>query len=145
MSFVKIYGRQTFSSSWTVVGDFGIGGDSGAWVINSEDGAVCGHVLAERGGLTYICPMEILVEDIKRTLGADHVGLPGAEDSSGAEAQESRGTNDEDEVDVLQGDRLAGVVEALMIDTGKAVRSGLGSMPARADNSSLRQHQVIPG
>jgi hypothetical protein len=58
-----------------------VGGDSGAWVIDNEDGRVCGHVLAwcERNAIAYICPMEVLLEDIKRTLGAKKISLPGSE------------------------------------------------------------------
>ena len=78
MELVKIHGRSTFSASWTVDGEFGEGGDSGAWVISNDDGRVCGHVLASRrgGGRTYICPMELLLDDVKRTLGANKVELP---------------------------------------------------------------------
>ncbi|KAH9845415.1 hypothetical protein Tdes44962_MAKER06621 [Teratosphaeria destructans] len=76
MELVKIHGRSTFSASWTVSGDFGVGGDSGAWVISNEDGRVCGHVLASTKGRTYICPMELLLNDIKETLGAKEVSLP---------------------------------------------------------------------
>lgn len=76
MELVKIHGRSTFSASWTVSGRFGVGGDSGAWVISNDDGKVCGHVLARRQGRTYICPMDLLLEDIKRTLGARSVELP---------------------------------------------------------------------
>ncbi|GAB7359639.1 hypothetical protein MBLNU230_g6820t1 [Neophaeotheca triangularis] len=77
MDLVKIHGRSTFSASWTVKGDFGVGGDSGAWVISNETGGVCGHVLAERSGRTYICPMDLMVEDMRATLGAGRVALPG--------------------------------------------------------------------
>ncbi|KAF2224306.1 hypothetical protein BDZ85DRAFT_260721 [Elsinoe ampelina] len=77
LSFVKIYGRRTFSSSWTVVGDFGVGGDSGAWVVECEKGGVCGAVLAEKGGVTYFAPMDVLLEDIRLTLKAQSVRLPG--------------------------------------------------------------------
>ncbi|CAK4030311.1 HET-s domain-containing [Lecanosticta acicola] len=76
MELVKIHGRSTFSASWTVAGNFGIGGDSGAWVISNEDGKVCGHVLASKTGRTYICPMDLLLEDIRATLGAEDVTLP---------------------------------------------------------------------
>lgn len=76
MELVKISGRSTFSASWTIAGEFGIGGDSGAWVVSNEDGGVCGHVLASRKGRTYICPMDLLLEDIKQTLGAREVTLP---------------------------------------------------------------------
>jgi hypothetical protein len=76
MELVKIHGRHTFSASWTIAGDFGVGGDSGAWVVSNEDGRVCGHVLAAKKGRTYICPMDLLIEDIKLTLGASEVELP---------------------------------------------------------------------
>jgi len=75
MELLKLHGRSTFSASWTVHGGFGVGGDSGAWVI-SNDGKVCGHVLAERAGRTYICPMDLLFEDIRETLGVSSVELP---------------------------------------------------------------------
>ena len=99
MSSVRIYRRRSFSRSWHVVGDFGgkryftdgyydnalttlVGGDSGAWVVDNEQGRVCGHVLAwcERNAIAYICPMEVLLEDIKKTLGAKRICLPGGED-----------------------------------------------------------------
>lgn len=99
MSSVRIYRRRSFSRSWHVVGDFGgkryfaddcygrgltssVGGDSGAWVIDNEQGRVCGHVLAwcERNAIAYICPMEVLLEDVKKTLGAKRICLPGGEE-----------------------------------------------------------------
>lgn len=76
MELVKIHGRSTYSASWTVAGNFGVGGDSGAWVISNDDGRVCGHVLASRAGRTYICPMDLLLEDIRTTLNANEVTLP---------------------------------------------------------------------
>ncbi|KAF2868091.1 hypothetical protein BDV95DRAFT_157627 [Massariosphaeria phaeospora] len=80
MSSVRIYRRKTFSRSWHVVGGFGVGGDSGAWVIQNGSHHVVGHVLAwcERNHIAYICPMEVLLEDIKRTLGAKRIYLPGS-------------------------------------------------------------------
>jgi hypothetical protein len=80
MSSVRIYKRRSFSRSWYVMGDFGIGGDSGAWVIDNERGRVCGHVLAwcERNSIAYICPAEVLLDDMKRTLGAARICLPGS-------------------------------------------------------------------
>ncbi|KAF2200241.1 hypothetical protein GQ43DRAFT_481766 [Delitschia confertaspora ATCC 74209] len=80
MSAVKIYRRKTFSRSWFILGEFGMGGDSGAWVIQNTTHRVCGHVLAysERNHFTYICPMEILLQDIKRVLGAKRIYLPGS-------------------------------------------------------------------
>lgn len=98
MSSVRIYRRRSFSRSWHVIGDFGgkcfphissesrlttlVGGDSGAWVIDNEQGRVCGHVLAwcERNAIAYICPMEVLFEDIKNTLGAKQICLPGGDE-----------------------------------------------------------------
>lgn len=80
MSSVRIYRRKTFSRSWHVAGGFGVGGDSGAWVVQNGTHKVVGHVLAwcERNHIAYICPMEVLLEDIKRTLNAKHIYLPGS-------------------------------------------------------------------
>jgi hypothetical protein len=93
MSFVKIKGRKSFSLSWTVVsggdeGKLGVGGDSGAWVVANESGRVAGHVLAERSGVAYICAMALLMADIRQTLSACRVGLPGGVSSSSS-ARES--------------------------------------------------------
>jgi hypothetical protein len=84
MSSVRIYRRKTFSRSWHVAGGFGVGGDSGAWVIQNGSHRVVGHVLAwcERNHIAYICPMEVLLEDIKRTLGANRIYLPGSEEEA---------------------------------------------------------------
>lgn len=51
-------------------------------MIDNERGRVCGHVLAwcEKNKIAYICPMEVLLEDMKRTLGAKRILLPGAEE-----------------------------------------------------------------
>ena len=53
-------------------------GDSGAWIYNSSTLQLCGHVLAwsNQRKVAYIAPMEVLFEDIKRRLNADHVCLP---------------------------------------------------------------------
>lgn len=81
LASVKIQGRMTPSESWQVSGGLGIPGDSGAWVISSDTGALCGHVLAWSvvRKVAYICPMEVLVEDIVETVKARRVGLPGGE------------------------------------------------------------------
>ncbi|KAJ4341161.1 hypothetical protein N0V87_001899 [Didymella glomerata] len=81
MSSVRIYRRKSFSRSWYVAGGFGVGGDSGAWVIQNNSHRVVGHVLAwcQRNHIAYICPMEVLLEDIKRTLGAKRIYLPGSD------------------------------------------------------------------
>ncbi|RMZ69819.1 het-s domain [Pyrenophora seminiperda CCB06] len=80
MSAVRIYHRKSFSRSWHVAGQFGVGGDSGAWVVQNGEHKVVGHVLAfcQRNRIAYICPMEVLLEDIKRTLGAKRIYLPGS-------------------------------------------------------------------
>lgn len=80
MSIVKIFGRQTPSQSYQVSGRLGIPGDSGAWLIDNEEGRACGHVLAwsSRKKVAYICPMEILLSDIAETLGATTVCFPNA-------------------------------------------------------------------
>jgi hypothetical protein len=59
-------------------------GDSGAWVFDKSTGRVCGHVLAwsEKSHTAYIAPMEVLLEDIARTLKASRVTLPGRRDES---------------------------------------------------------------
>ncbi|KAI9823000.1 MAG: hypothetical protein M1832_002654 [Thelocarpon impressellum] len=81
MSSVRVAGRTTPSRSWHVLGNFGVPGDSGAWVVDNEQGRVCGHVLAwcSRNAWAYICPMQILMEDMQRTLPAVTVTLPGAD------------------------------------------------------------------
>ncbi|PWY70484.1 hypothetical protein BO70DRAFT_321853 [Aspergillus heteromorphus CBS 117.55] len=84
MTLVKLHGRQTFSTSFCVEGNFGVPGDSGAWVFEKSSGRVCGHVLAwsEKTHTAYIAPMEILLDDIARTLNASVVALPGSPDES---------------------------------------------------------------
>ncbi|KAM5469207.1 hypothetical protein MauCBS54593_004560 [Microsporum audouinii] len=81
LTLVKMYGRQSFSTSFSVDGNFGVPGDSGAWVFNDK-GQVCGHVLAwsEKSRSAYIAPMEILLNDIARTLCAYSVKLPGGDE-----------------------------------------------------------------
>jgi hypothetical protein len=79
MVIVKIYGRQTPSTSFQVAGKLGVPGDSGAWVVDNEKGRACGHVLAwsSRKRVAYICPMDVLVKDIGETVGARSISLPG--------------------------------------------------------------------
>lgn len=81
MVIVKIYGRQTPSLSYQVAGKLGIPGDSGAWVVDTEQGRACGHVLAwsNKKKVAYICPMDILLRDIGETLNANRVAFPGGE------------------------------------------------------------------
>jgi len=81
MTSVRIYRRRSFSHSWRILGDFGMGGDSGAWVVGNGTGEVVGHVLAwcERNRVAYFCPMEVLVEDMLETLKVGRICLPGGE------------------------------------------------------------------
>ncbi|KAG7291305.1 hypothetical protein NEMBOFW57_001318 [Staphylotrichum longicolle] len=101
---VKIYGRVSPSQIYQVSGTpshthtsslssnaphqpprrsppMGIPGDSGAWVVDRDQGAVCGHILAwsERKRVAYICPMDVLLLDIAETLEASEIRLPGGE------------------------------------------------------------------
>ncbi|KAL1957227.1 hypothetical protein VTO42DRAFT_6261 [Malbranchea cinnamomea] len=82
MTLVKMHGRRSFSSSFSVDGNFGVPGDSGAWVFD-ETGQVCGHVLAysEKSRTAFIAPMQILLDDIARTLGASSVALPDSQEA----------------------------------------------------------------
>ena len=104
MELVKIHGRSTFSASWTVDGEFGVGGDSGAWVISNDDGRVCGHVVASRRGRTYICPMDLLLEDIRTTLRATKVTLPTVDDVG----QESDAQTDQALTDAVRSMHIEG-------------------------------------
>lgn len=63
-------------------------GDSGAWVFEKSTGRICGHVLAwsEKSHTAYIAPMEVILEDIARTLNATFITLPGSPDESVASA-----------------------------------------------------------
>lgn len=93
LTSVKIYGRtspshtyqitstQSDGASGSTLPEFpmGIPGDSGAWIVDRHQGNLCGHVLAwsQRKHVAYICPMDILLQDIAETLEASEVGLPG--------------------------------------------------------------------
>ncbi|KAK4140488.1 uncharacterized protein C8A04DRAFT_31983 [Dichotomopilus funicola] len=73
--------RPRASSSPVLTQPMGIPGDSGAWVVDRDQGAVCGHILAwsERKRVAYICPMDVLLLDIAETLEAGEIRLPGGE------------------------------------------------------------------
>ncbi|KAM3512047.1 hypothetical protein MY11210_004307 [Beauveria gryllotalpidicola] len=87
---VKIYGRVSPSHTYQVASPdagpraaaaMGIPGDSGAWIVATGDGALCGHVLAwsARKRVAYMCPMDVLLLDMAQTLNAWEVRLPGGE------------------------------------------------------------------
>jgi hypothetical protein len=94
LTSVKIYGRVSPSHAYQVTSadqseqethskgvPLGIPGDSGAWIVSREEGQLCGHVLAwsQRKRVAYICPMDVLLQDIAETLEAYEVKLPGGQ------------------------------------------------------------------
>lgn len=95
LTSVKIYGRTSPSHTYQITSSppseratgekprrpLGLPGDSGAWIIERNNGQVCGHVLAysQRKRVAYICPMDVLLLDIAETLEATEVRLPGGE------------------------------------------------------------------
>jgi hypothetical protein len=124
MSAVRIYHRKSFSRSWHVAGGFGKGGDSGAWVVQNGHHKVVGHVLAfcHKNQIAYICPMEVLLEDIKRTLGAKRIYLPGSVEQTLYRAKKAR----QHEVIEDLGARVQGLG---IVDSAVDVRESLGSGP----------------
>ncbi|OAA53222.1 hypothetical protein ISF_08954 [Cordyceps fumosorosea ARSEF 2679] len=106
---VRIYGRVSPSHAHQVASTepsssgsraMGIPGDSGAWVVGAEDdGDLCGHVLAwsARKRVAYICPMDVLLLDVARTLGAREVRLPGGEPVVVLEEEEEEEAEEEAE------------------------------------------------
>lgn len=83
MQLTKMPGRIYASPVWRVKGNFGVGGDSGAWVIDNGTGGVCAHVTAYSEAMQYatIAPMEVLLHDMEQTLGTN-IALPSGEQSS---------------------------------------------------------------
>lgn len=139
MSAVRIYRRKTFSRSWSVSGGFGAGGDSGAWIVQNGTHRVVGHVLAwcQRNHIAYLCPMEVLMEDIKRTLGAKRVYLPGSTEQACSVTKRSkhavRATDIGTGVDELgQGVKGLGIV-----DSAVDVRASLSMATPRGPPSSM--------
>lgn len=123
ISFVKIFGRTNYSSSWSVIGDFGVGGDSGAWVVDNASGGVCGHVLAERGGVTYICPMEVLFAHIEGVIGGARVTLPeGVGFGAGDARAEVVGDRDVAVAKQPTKKSVIGAMEVLNLDEGRAAK-----------------------
>ncbi|KAF2139138.1 uncharacterized protein K452DRAFT_233046 [Aplosporella prunicola CBS 121167] len=140
MTAVKVHGRKSYARSWLVTGGLGVGGDSGAWVIDNEQGRVCGHILAwcNRNHVAYICPMEVLLEDIRRTLGACKVVLPGSEEAEEEETDTEE--NGKESFDLSE-------IKSLSIDevqVARDVRTALKSMdgPARIDLYGRRNRQM---
>lgn len=140
-----------------------VGGDSGSWIIDNATSAVCGHVLAERNGVTYFCPMQLLLSDIKRTLGAATVALPGGADvdagveedvnavagvGAGIDADADAGARADTVADAsvdatspgTQERALAGVVGAVgLLALGDRDQNGAGSAVPVANPSRVRK------
>ncbi|CAO2652178.1 Nn.00g004610.m01.CDS01 [Neocucurbitaria sp. VM-36] len=153
MSAVRIYRRKTFSRSWSVAGGFGVGGDSGAWIVQNGTHKVIGHVLAwcQRNHIAYLCPMEVLLEDIKRTLGAKRIYLPGSTE------QALYNSTQKDRQSIKAHSRAHAEVEDLemgvqslglgIVDSAVDMRSHLSSAPPSASSAGawLRGgQQVLP-
>ena len=135
MSLVKMHGRQSFSTSFCVEGGFGIPGDSGAWVYDPISGGLCGHVLAwgEKSKTAYIAPMEVLFEDIKRTLGVEDVFLPVPEGGNKGEVKIMTGKEDSGIGMGVLGDDVAAHLKEMRLDdarrnaaSGSAAGTGAG-------------------
>jgi hypothetical protein len=101
-----------------------VGGDTGAWVIEDVTGRVCGIVLAwdERNHIAYIMPMQIVLEDIKRTLGASEVCLPRFKAGQAPQAQSASSFTSKS----LNTERdYKGAFERFEIDEGVGIDKGL--------------------
>ena len=83
MELTRMPGRRLLSPVWKFEGQFGVGGDSGAWIIDNETGGLCGHVSSFSESQQYgvLAPMEAQLHDMEETLCAK-VALPaGGQDS----------------------------------------------------------------
>ncbi|CRG90530.1 Laminin subunit alpha-5 [Talaromyces islandicus] len=147
MSLVKLHGRQSFSSSFAVNGSFGVPGDSGAWVFEKSTGRVCGHVLAwsERSRTAYIAPMQVLLEDISRTLGACAVTLPGCQDDniSSAAVPQTVHTYNQRQQQHLRDFSL--MSEHIPVDLSRLSLSNLEDPPAAVSTRMMRGSGAGPG
>lgn len=141
MTLVKLHGRQSFSTSFCVDGNFGVPGDSGAWVFEKSTGRICGHVLAwsEKSHTAYIAPMEVILEDIARTLNATFITLPGSPDESVAFAMSQSAFPESP--DAGHRARLR-IPEQLPVDIGRLNigidDSGFGPVPTSRASRGLR-------
>jgi hypothetical protein len=143
MALVKMYGRQSFSSSWCVEGGFGIPGDSGAWVYNHTTRELCGHVLAwgNKSQTAYIAPMDVLFEDIKTTLGAENVSLPIMRTEE-KELPLTPSKTEEDIAEQIQKKReLEAALEGIKLSGGNMKKAESMVRPTRKDISPYRQNE----
>jgi hypothetical protein len=145
MSSVRIYHRKTFSRSWSVAGGFGVGGDSGAWIVQNGTHQVVGHVLAwcQRNHIAYLCPMEVLLEDIKRTLGAKRIDLPGSAQQlqhatkASSKAIKASGSGASTDVDDLE----LSVQGLGIVDSAVDMRSTLSTAPPSGSSGGVWMHR----
>lgn len=145
MALVKMYGRESFSSSWCLEGGFGIPGDSGAWVYNPATGELCGHVLAwgNKSQTAYIAPMDVLFEDIKTTLGAEKVTLP-VETLDEKPLPLTPAKTEEDELTAaqIQSNReLEVALEGIKLSKDEGNKTVAKIRPTRKDISPYRQNE----
>ena len=108
-------------------------------MIDNDQGRVCGHVLAwcSENDWAYICPMQVLMEDMRRTLGATRVTLPDAVEaeqappaslSSASTFGRSRaGTQDSSGLGTISNLRIAPATSRVDV----AERSGIFQHPGR--------------
>ncbi|KAL8998678.1 MAG: hypothetical protein Q9169_002339 [Polycauliona sp. 2 TL-2023] len=148
MAILKMPGRISHSSSWQVLGNFGQGGDSGAWVIDSKSGGVCAHVLAWSagrggggdgggggGGRTYVAPMEVMFEDMERVLGCGVELPPGVKGNRQGEEQLMKGLDAS----------TAGIALSDVDDDDDADSTPLSQQPRRQTQASIpQQPQQLP-
>jgi hypothetical protein len=139
MSSVRIYHRKTFSRSWSVAGGFGVGGDSGAWIIENGTHQVVGHVLAwcHRNHIAYLCPMEVLLEDIKRTLGAKRIYLPGSAQQKNAAKISKRGSKFASEASTEVDDLERSVQGLGIVDSAVDMRAALSTGPPSSSSGGV--------
>ena len=80
MELTRMPGRRFSSPVWKFEGDFGVPGDSGAWIIDNATGGLCGHVSSYSESQQYgvLAPMEAQLHDMEETLCAN-VALPVAD------------------------------------------------------------------
>jgi len=135
LALVRFPNRRTTSRVWVLRGGMGIPGDSGTWVFDNATGRVCGQILAwnESGAVAYLAPMDVTLDDIRETLGAGTVRLPGAL------AWEGSSEVDEAETPSLRSVKIAPV------RGGGAVARAMAGFAAKAGPSTSSSLSRPPG
>lgn len=116
-------------------------GDSGAWIYNSSTLQLCGHVLAwsDKRKTAYIAPMEVLFDDIKKTLDADEVSLP----NPAGHAEAKAGRADTKLLPPALGDTRATQLNQ-QLEVSREVKLALREMKM-SDEASLKWPTPAPG